>query len=386
MKTAFYYHIPVYPNQGKLFIPSYLGVFIDSLASFTETLYIVLHEANSIQALEADYSLKAGNIIWVNLGYTKPAWLRTFFPSLVLKNKISQIEDCEAFIVRSPTPLAPHFHKYTSKPKIYFMVVGDYLEGAEHLKFGKFRDRIIFWYLKFFDGQFTRQIRKTEILVNSLGLFEKYENTAKSIQLIKTTTLSSNDFWEREDTCENTFIDILYTGRIDPAKGLFELVEAIAYINKKYENLRLNIVGWENNPEKPVENSLKVLSNKLGIIDKVIFHGAKPVGPQLFEMYRMADIYCIPSYHEGFPRTIWEAMANSLPVIATSVGGIPKTLSNMENAILINPKSIIEITNSIIKLIEDKQLRKNLIKSGRQMAMENTLEKQNQIIIDFISK
>jgi glycosyltransferase involved in cell wall biosynthesis len=388
MHLAFYYHIPIHSRNNQLFVPSYLGVFLDSLASSVAQLYIVLHEANTSQSLECDYQLKNKNISWVNLGLKTPAWHRDLFYHKVLKNKLSYIKNCDAFIIRSPSPLAPYFQKFVSeKTKIFFMIVGDYLDGATHLKSSTFRDRIIYQYLKYNDRNFTKAIKNTAILVNSKGLFEKYKNTAKSIHLIKTTTLSSNDIFIRENTCLSDSIELLYTGRIDVAKGLLELVEATSILIKENHRLVLNIVGWEqDNVARPVENKMIALAKNLGIEKQLIFHGRKTVGPELNKMYQQADVYVIPSYHEGFPRTIWEAMANSLPVIATKVGGIPAYLTHEKNAILIEPKSIQEIVLGIKKVIENKPLRKNLIENAIELAKENTLEVQTKKMIDIINE
>ena len=95
----------------------------------------------------------------------------------------------------------------------------------------------------------------------------------------------------------------------------------------------------------------------------------------------MGDIYILPSYHEGFPRTIWEAMANSLPVVATNVGGIPNYLENNKNVILIEPKSVEEIVLGISKLLNNNTLRKNIIKNGYNLASKNTLEIQTKKMI-----
>jgi glycosyltransferase involved in cell wall biosynthesis len=94
----------------------------------------------------------------------------------------------------------------------------------------------------------------------------------------------------------------------------------------------------------------------------------------------------LPSYHEGFPRTIWEAMANSLPVIATRVGGIPNYLKNNENAILIEPKIVEDIVISVKKLINDNNLREKIVVNGLEIAKQNTLEKSTKNIIKIIEK
>jgi glycosyltransferase involved in cell wall biosynthesis len=388
MKLAFYYHVPLASKDGQLFAPSYFGVFLDSLASNVAALYLVFHEANDSQALECDYQLTNHNIRWVNLGLKTPAWHRDLFYQKVLKNKLDDIQHCDAFIVRSPSPLAPYFHQFISNnTTLFFMVVGDYLDGATHLKSSTFRDRIIYQYLKYNDRNFTKAIKKTNLLVNSIGLFEKYQKIAKSIHLIKTTTLSTADFYSREDTCQSNSIQLLYTGRIDVAKGLIELVEATHILIQEKYPVVLNIVGWEQDDvARPVENKMITLAKKLGIENQLIFHGRKKVGPELNKMYQQADLYVIPSYHEGFPRTIWEAMANSLPVIATKVGGIPTYLTHEKNAMLIEPKSVQEIVRGIKKMANDSVLRKKIIVEGFELVKSNTLEVQTKKMITIVSE
>jgi glycosyltransferase involved in cell wall biosynthesis len=196
------------------------------------------------------------------------------------------------------------------------MVVGDYKEGANQFKVNNIRDFVITKYLKHNDYLFRKQIAKTHTLVNSSQLYKSYSKFAKKLTQIRTTTLSKDDFFLREDTCTNNSINLLYTGRIDKAKGLFELINAAEVLTRTH-SIHLNIVGWEINPGNKLENELLQIIHSKGIANAVTFHGKKSLGVELNNMYRMADIYVIPSYFEGFPRTIWEAMANSLPVIAT---------------------------------------------------------------------
>jgi glycosyltransferase involved in cell wall biosynthesis len=168
---------------------------------------------------------------------------------------------------------------------------------------------------------------------------------------------------------------------------LLELVEATSILIKENYRLVLNIVGWEqDNITRPVQNKMIALAKNLSIEKQLIFHGRKTVGPELNKMYQQADVYVIPSYHEGFPRTIWEAMANSLPVIATKVGGIPFYLTHEKNAILIEPKKVQEIVLGIKKVIENKSLRKHLIENAFELAKDNTLEVQTKKMIDIINE
>jgi len=384
MKLAFYYHIPICQNELGINVPGYLGVFIDALAENVEWLFLVMHSASNNKIKEADYLLKSKNITWINLGLKKSPLKRVLFPSQYLKNKLNQIEDCEAFIIRSPTPFAHSFDRFVKKPKIFFMVVGDYSEGANQIGKKGIKNVLLYYFFKFVDFRFRAKMKKTSVFVNSPQLFEKYKDNSLSIDLIKTTTLRNVDFFEKNDFDLNESVKLLYTGRIDPSKGLTELINACSKLKNTGLSIKLNIVGWEDNESKPFESELLQLAIKLGIENNIQFHGKKKIGEELNKMYRSNDIYVLASYHEGFPRTIWEAMANSLPVIATKVGAIPFYLKNEEDSILINPKKSDEIVDSVLKLIESRDLRIKLVKNGYKLASLNSLENQTKIMIQLI--
>ncbi len=386
MRLAFYYHIPLHFKVGKLYAPAFLGVFIDELAKNVEELFVVMHDAVGNEIKAADYQLSAANIRMVSLGKKTHAFHRAIFSRAVLKNKLKEIENCDAFLIRSPSPLAAHFRKHLKRPKIFFMIVGDYKAGA--IQNGKkgLKNFILYQYNHWVDKGFLKQFPTTDVFVNSPQLFEQYQEKAKSITLIKTSTLRREDFFEKTNEAILQPIKLLYTGRIELAKGLKELVEATEKLNQGGIQTELSIVGWEEKEDKPVEHFLIALARQLGIEQLVKFPGKKKVGVELNTEYRKADIYVLPSYHEGFPRTIWEAMANSLPVIATKVGGIPFYLENHENALLIDPKNSTEIAASVKALIESPTLVLRLIDKGLKLAKENSLEIQTQLIVKTIAE
>ena len=66
----------------------------------------------------------------------------------------------------------------------------------------------------------------------------------------------------------------------------------------------------------------------------------KKMGHELLSFYRKADIFIMPSLHESFPRTIWEAMASGCVVLTTNVGSIPLLLSHKKNCIMVEKKMI----------------------------------------------
>ncbi len=384
MTLGFYYHIPIVSRNNRLFVPGYLGVFLDALASEVKTLYLFMHDGNQRHLAEADFELQQKNIVFISMGNLSPAWHRHFFHRHIF-SRISRAADiCDALVIRAPTPLAPFFKNYIRKPRLIFMIVGDYLEGAKQFKVKSLRDWVMIQYLKRNDSLFRQEMRHTDVLVNSPALFNKYEPLSRTIHLIRTTTLTRHDFFERSDTCQNNVIELLYTGRIEAAKGLFELVASVAQLRSRHINVRLNIVGWEADSKKSVEKALMEKAQELTVEKFIVFHNRKKIGDELNEMYRNADIYVIPSHHEGFPRTIWEAMANSLPVVATRVGAIPDYLTHEKNAFLIQPGNVQEITLAIERIIQDSALRQKMIQEGLYTARENTLEYQTKILVNKI--
>jgi glycosyltransferase involved in cell wall biosynthesis len=383
MKLGFYYHIPIIKKNNKFLIPSYLGVFIDSLAFYSSELVLVMHEASGQTISNCDYVLKASNVTWINLGLKTAAWHRAIFHRKILEISLRKL-NVDYLIIRSPTPLAPYFHFYISNEKIRFFIVGDYESGYKQSKIKSLRQWAVKEYLKYNVRLFKNAIKQTNVIVNSTALFEKYKDIAPSCKLVNTTTLSNFDFYVREDTCHSNKINLLYTGRIDLNKGLVELIKATKLLIDENLYVILNIVGWENNSNKPIEKFLIDLAKELKIENNIIFHGRKTVGYDLNKMYRMADIYVIPSYHEGFPRTIWEAMANSLPVIATRVGAIPDFLTDNRNALLIPSRDINSIKLSILKVLNNRELRKSLILNGREIAKKQTLDVLTQKLLKSI--
>lgn len=384
MKLAFYYHIEVGIIDGQHFtMPGYLGKFIDGLASEVQELILVAHTVFR----QEGYSLRASNIRLVDLGKATPAWHRHLFHYSILGELKEKLSDADVLIIRSPSPLAPFFHKYIPDDcLLYYYVVGSYAAGANEMRPRSIREWVTRQYLYLNDQLFRKELKGKDIFVNSPQLKESFISHCRSIKVIPSTTLSEEDFYYRENTCLGNTINLLYTGRFDLQKGLLELVDAFFSISVEYHTMHLHFVGWEDNPLKPVEEALRKRVVELNVQDHVSIHGKKQLGEELWRMYRMADIYVIPSYHEGFPRTIWEAMANSLPVVATSVGAIPYYLSNKVHALLVEPKDFAAIAEAIKLLMETPSLRKQLIGNSIQLVRENTVSNRAKQMVTYVEK
>lgn len=386
MVLGFYYHIVLYEEKGEIRIPSFLGVFIDSLAEEVSSLIIFGHQALPKEVHLCDYTIKHKNIEWVNLGFKTPYWDRVLFPGKTLRKIRNEISKCDYTIIRAPSPLAPYFyHKFRRQTKISYLMVGDYIEGIKNQKDKIYRKIPVFLLTYMNEYLQNIAIRNCPTFVNSRLLYDKYVNFAYQLNEIRTTTISKEDFYSRKDSfiLSSDEINLLFTGRISFSKGVLEIIQVASRLIKEGKNIKVHFVGWEDHTDKPVEKEIINLAKRSGIDDRIFFHGKKSVGHELFEMYRMAQIFVLPSQSdfEGFPRTIWEAMANSVPVVATKVGSIPYFIEDEKQALLVKPKDKDELYVAIKRMIDNGRLRQSLIANAFNFAKEITLEIQTKKLL-----
>lgn len=386
MKLAFYYHIPITIDENRLRLPGHFGLFIDELASNVDELILLMHEGTENESMYNDHVLGANNIKLINLGHTSPAWHRALFHSKFLSPHIEVLNKCDRVIVRMPCAFAPFFYNYIKdKNKLWYMVVGDYSQGAKYWPTNSIRNIAIKYYLNFNHWLFEKNITRYNLLVNSVGLFDKYYGRCRQLFIIKTTTIRQSDFYEKYFSLNPIeSINLLYVGRIDAAKGLYELLKAVHILHVKGKEIKLKIVGWELDTTNKLTKDLIALAETLDITTCVKFVGKLNIGAQLNAEYRWANFLVLPTYYEGFPRVIWEAMANSLPVITTSVGGISKVLEHQKNAYFIEPKQPNQIADALEYLIKNPTITRNIIKNGYELVKENTLENQTKRLIELI--
>lgn len=379
MNLGFHYHIPMLQiDDGHLRTPGYIGRFLDSLAAHVDTLVCFLHSPREDELPQMDYTLNAPNLEFVNIGVHSSVHHRMLHAKKITHHLHQHLERLDILLIRGPSPLLPAMAKAAGDLPIALLLVGDYLAGINDLPQPRWRKEAIRVWSWWNYRQQLRVAKRSLTFVNSHQLYQQLQGKVPVLVETRTTTLSKNDFFEREDTCQREPYHLLYTGRIDRAKGLFEMIQAVDSLASNGYNVILDLVGWPQKGDQIVEELLEDASRR-GIIDRVVYHGFKSVGEELFSYYRNADIYLIASQSsEGFPRTIWEAMAHSLPVVATQVGSIPHFLTHEQNAWLVPATDTRTLTDSIKALIDSPPLRQQIIRGGRVLAKENTLETRSR--------
>jgi len=173
-------------------------------------------------------------------------------------------------------------------------------------------------------------------------------------------------------------INLLFVGRIEERKGLIYLLKTFEKLKRKYQNLRLIVVG-EGPERKNCEDFVK--EKKLR---DVVFLGELK-GNDLFKIYRTADIFCAPSiFGESFGLVILEAMASRLPVVAFGNEGYKSWLKEKKGEeFLVSSKNYVLLARKIEILIKNPKKRKELSEWGQREAKKYSWSNIAQKVLNF---
>jgi glycosyltransferase involved in cell wall biosynthesis len=162
---------------------------------------------------------------------------------------------------------------------------------------------------------------------------------------------------EPEGTNSGTLICV---GRLSPEKGQAGLLHAFAELRERHSDLKLRLVG-----DGPDRQALEALASDLGLADRLTFLGRLTEGETLAEIAR-SDILVLPSFMEGLPIVLMEAMALGVPVIASRVAGIPELVEDGVGGLLFAPSDWDDLAGCIERLLAEKALYAALADHGKR--------------------
>ena len=150
-------------------------------------------------------------------------------------------------------------------------------------------------------------------------------------------------------------------GNLHEYKGHRVFLQAADQIRQHIDNVKFVIVGTVVNQE--YYNELVSLIDQLNLDKQVVFTGFVEHIPDRLLSF---DIFVLPSYTEGLPTVVLEAMACGLPVVASTVGGIPEAVADGVDGVLIEPGNPLLLAESVIKIFKDKLLRDRIAQAARK--------------------
>lgn len=171
------------------------------------------------------------------------------------------------------------------------------------------------------------------------------------------------DFFKNNKSIKSNDFTCLFVGRIVPIKNVLFLLDCVIAANKINNKIKLRIVG---DGDKNIISKIIELSIYYPFIEYV---GEKS-GFDLLEEYHSADLFCISSLYDNFPNVVLEALASSLPVIATNVGGIALQITHGINGYLVELDDLDSFKNYIIQLSNNSDLRTIMSSNARNSVSE----------------
>jgi len=155
-------------------------------------------------------------------------------------------------------------------------------------------------------------------------------------------------------------VKFLFLGRIGERKGAFDLIKAFSRLSEAEKNNSELIMAGDGEVEEA-----RNLVESLNISDQTIFPGWIDT-KERDRLLEEGNIFVLPSYNEGLPLSMLEAMAWGLPVIVTPVGGISEIVQDGENGLIVEPSNIEQLSDAMKSLIANEELRISLGDRGRK--------------------
>ncbi|WP_432558155.1 glycosyltransferase family 4 protein [Granulicoccus sp. GXG6511] len=172
---------------------------------------------------------------------------------------------------------------------------------------------------------------------------------------------------------------VLQVGRLVPEKGTPILIDALAALAREGIEVEARLVG-----DGPLRDSLAARVAAAGLSDQVEFVGV--VGQDhILEHYHWANVFCLPSFQEGLPVVLMEAMATGLPVVTTRIAGIGELVVDGDNGRLLTPGRVDLVLDALRELATEPSLRVRMGDRGRAtVASEFSLDSHAQRQYEFL--
>ena len=156
-----------------------------------------------------------------------------------------------------------------------------------------------------------------------------------------------------------TGLRALFVGRLAGVKGVPILIDAVARLASTYPDLSLRLVG-----DGPDRKALEAEVTRRGLQDRVVFLGYKSQA-EVAEELAQTDVFVLPSFAEGVPVVLMEAMASQVPVLTTRIAGVPELVEDRVSGRVVAPGDVGAFADALDRLLSDAELRKAYGAAGR---------------------
>lgn len=317
-------------EDGKLYIHNSYGPFLEELAELNDEVLFYQYKMRTDKADFQDYCVNDRNFKVRALKRSKLkifSYIRAYIYGIYLLTKY------DALYIFYPN----NFKFLGFVAKIFGKKLGFYIRGEVGIN----------------SGVSKALYRKADIALTVSPAFTKLVTDCggKSDTIRPMISFSEKDIVRDREYKTKSVYKILFLARMEFEKGIRELISAVGMLKDAgITNFHLEMVGHGNH-----SGEIERMCSESGLEDLVTFHGNQSGKDKIRDFFFQSDIYILPTYNEGFPRTLYEAMAYGTPIVTTLVGGIPYLMKNNVNCLAIQPQSaesIYETLRSVIKNYE----------------------------------
>lgn len=153
---------------------------------------------------------------------------------------------------------------------------------------------------------------------------------------------------------------VLFLGEIGRRKGCYDIPAVVANVVKDVPDVEFVLAGAGNTED---ERAVKALVEEYDVVEHVVFPGWVR-GEKKDRLLRDADVFFLPSYNEGMPMSVLDAMGYGLPIVSTNVGGIPKIVHDGENGYCCEAGNTSIMATGIIRLLNNREIRESASKAS----------------------
>lgn len=297
---------------------------------------------------------KDGNI-FIRVAYNFIAYIKVFFYLLIKKVDIVHIHMASrgSFYRKS---LIVKFSKFLEKKTII------HLHGASFAKFYEDESN---------DSQKKYICNIFSIADQIIVLSVEWKNKILSWFDCNIEVLENGVFVPTKNYYSNSSKNIVLLGRLNERKGTYDLLSIVNEVVEKFNDVKFILAG---------DGDLNRLNNKINQlgINKYVEVLGWINKEKREEILKDALIYVLPSYNEGMPMSVIEAISYGIPSISTWVGGIPQLIDNNESGFLIQPGDTEDLKDKIVTLLDNAPLRESMSKKGYQK-IDKRFNLENQI-------
>jgi len=176
---------------------------------------------------------------------------------------------------------------------------------------------------------------------------------------------------------------LLFAGRVVELKGAHTVIEALPSVIRALPELRVKLTVLGERQDQEYVKRLKELIRKLDVSAHVEFR--PPVSElELFKLFQMHDLYLFPSLYEPFSLTLIHALYSGIPTIASDAGGNKEIVHSGETGLLFSAGNALELSNAVVKLVRNPEVRGALSHSARKVARNYTFERMVKQIEGYL--